>query len=302
MTKTGFKSGYLSIVGRPNVGKSTLLNRLVGQEIAIITPKPQTTRNRILGIKNLAGAQLIFLDTPGIHKTKSLAKVNKFMVETALLSLKEADIVIFMVDATHSLHPGDKHIIESLKQIKKPVILVVNKVDLVKKESLLPLIKDYNSCFQFKEIVPVSALQGLAIDSLTAVLLKMLPFGPCYFPEDMVTDLPERFMVKEIIRKKIIGITQDEIPYCVAVSINEFKERKENITYIGATIWVERNSQKGIVVGKKGIKLKEIGKSARIEIEKLLHTRVYLELWVKVKENWRKKENLLKELIDNPFN
>lgn len=287
-----FRSGFISIVGRPNVGKSTLLNALLGEKIAIISDKPQTTRNKIVGIVNMSSAQLVFMDTPGIHKP--MHKMNEFMVKTALATYSEVDVILMMVEATEQPGGGDKFIIETLSQVKAPVFLLINKVDLVKKEALLPLIGEYSKLYNFAEIVPVSALLN-DFGGLLDAILKRLPLGPKYFPDDQLTDQPERFIVSELIREKIFVLTKEEIPYSTAVVIEEMKEEPD-ITRITAVIYVERDSQKGILIGKGGGMLKQIGTLARQDSEKLLGVKVFLQLWVKVKKGWREDEHMLKNL------
>jgi GTP-binding protein Era len=277
------------------VGKSTLLNRILETKIAITSNKPQTTRNRILGIKNLKNAQLIFFDTPGIYQPKSL--FGKYMVEAALASCKDVDLILLMVEANHSIAEKDHYPLEFLSKFPLPVILVINKVDRVKKESLLPLIDAYSHLFTFSGIVPISALSGDGIDRLMGEILALLPEGPQYFPEDMITDQPERFIVSEIIRETVFRNTYQEIPYSVAVSIDEFKEKADrNLIVIRAIIHVEKLSQKGIIIGKKGTTLKKIGSDARKEIENFLGAKVYLECWVNVEKNWSKSQSALKRL------
>ncbi|HUI67979.1 MAG TPA: GTPase Era, partial [Nitrospirota bacterium] len=243
-----FRSGFISIIGRPNVGKSTLLNALLGEKIAIISDKPQTTRNRILGIVNQPGAQLVFMDTPGIHKP--MHKMNEFMVKTALATYNEVDVILMLVEATEQPGGGDKFIIETLSVVKTPVFLLINKVDLVKKEALLPLMQEYSKLYNFAEIIPVSALRN-DLGGLLDAILKRLPQGPKYFPDDQLTDQPERFIVSELIREKVFALTKEEIPYSTAVVIEEMKEGPD-ITRITAIIYVERDSQKGILIGKGG--------------------------------------------------
>jgi len=291
MSRDTFRSGFISIIGRPNVGKSTLLNAVIGEKIAIISERPQTTRNRILGVKNLPHSQLIFLDTPGIHKPRN--KLGETMVKTALETCKEVDLILLMVEPDEP-REGDIRIIETLRPIRKPVFLLINKVDTLEKQKILPLIDRYQGIFNFAEIIPVSALKLDNIDRLLEMIIKYIPEGPRYYPDDMVTDQLERFMVAEMVREKIMEYTKEEVPYSVAVVVEEFRE-KEDIVFIRALIYVERESQKGILIGKGGRMLKEIGISARKEIEGLLGTKVFLELWVKVKEGWRQDERSLKE-------
>jgi len=287
-----FKSGFISIIGRPNVGKSTLLNALLGEKIAIISDKPQTTRNRILGIVNRPGAQLVFIDTPGIHKP--LHKMNEFMVNTALRTYNEVDVILLLVDATVRPGAGDLFIIETLVKVRTPIFLLINKVDLIKKEALLPLIQEYSSLYPFSEIIPISALAG-DLGDLIGTILKQMPQGPHYFPDDQLTDQPERFIIAELVREKIFDLTKEEIPYSTAVLIEDMKEEPD-ITRIHAVIYVERDSQKGILIGKGGGMLKQIGTLARQDAEKLLATRIFLKLYVKVKRGWRDDERMLKNI------
>lgn len=285
-----FKSGFVSIIGRPNVGKSTLLNGLLGEKIAIVSSKPQTTRNRILGIVNQPSAQIVFLDTPGIHKP--MHRMNEVMVKIALRTYNEVDVILMLVEATEQPGGGDRFIIETLSEVKTPVFLLINKVDLIKKDALLPLIRKYSSLYKFAEIIPVSALKN-DLGNLLETILKRLPRGPKYFPDDQFTDQPERFIVSELIREKVFELTKDEIPYSTAVVIEEMKEKPE-ITHIHAVIYVERDSQKGILIGKGGAMLKKIGTLARLDAEKLLGTKIFLKLLVKVKKDWREDERMLK--------
>lgn len=285
------KTGFIGIIGRPNVGKSTLLNAVLGEKIAITTDKPQTTRNTIRGIyTNIPdgdydkGVQIIFIDTPGIHKPHS--KLGAFMTESAINTFKETEVVLFLVDDKIDKGPGDRYILEMLKEVKTPKLLIINKIDKMDPEYFKAIYEEYSQMNVFDDIFGISALEGKNIDALLKRLSDFLEEGPMYFPEDMVTDHPERFIVSEIIREKILLYLQDEVPHGVAVEIEQYKE-EENITRIGAVIYCERKSHKGIIIGKQGKKLKGIGKSARLEIEALLGTKVFLELWVKVKENWR---------------
>jgi len=287
-----FKSGFVSIIGRPNVGKSTLLNALLGEKIAIISDKPQTTRNRILGIVNQSGAQMVFMDTPGIHKP--MHKMNEFMVKTALATYNEVDVILMLVEATEQPGGGDKFIIETLSAVKTPVFLLINKMDLVKKEALLPLMQEYSRLYDFAEIIPVSALHS-DLGGLLEAILKRLPPGPQYFPDDQLTDQPERFIVSELIREKVFALTKEEIPYSTAVVIENMKEEPD-ITRIEAVIYVERDSQKGILIGKGGAMLKQIGTLARQDAEKLLGVKIFLQLWVKVKNGWREDERMLRNI------
>jgi GTP-binding protein Era len=275
--KTGFRSGFVSLIGRPNAGKSTLLNFLLGEKIAIISSKPQTTRNRILGIKNLPAGQIVFLDTPGIHRSRT--RLDQAMVKVALATLPEVDVVCFLIEADRPDNEENDHILGNLEKVVKPVILVINKIDLVPKSDLLPIMGRYSKLRSFERIIPISALKGEGVDVLTAELMNILPDGPQLFPEDMITDLSERFLVGEFIREKILQLTREEIPYATAVMIEEFKERPEkNLIVIGATIQVERESQKGILIGEKGRMLREIGRLTREEIEAFLGVKVFLEL------------------------
>jgi GTP-binding protein Era len=288
-----FCSGYVSIIGRPNVGKSTLLNALLGQKISIVAARPQTTRNRILGIKNLPEAQIVFIDTPGIHKPKNL--LGEAMVRSAREVLEEIDIVLFVAEAGRQTEK-DRIIIESLARVDKPVFLVINKIDEVKKQDILPMIDRYKELFRFSEIIPVSALKGDGIGIVLEKILERLPAGPKYYPDDIVTDRIERFMAAEIIREKIMERTGEEIPYSVAVDVDSWTERPDGVTAIAANIYVERKGQKGIIIGAKGRMLKEVGTLARIDIERLLGARVFLQLWVKVKRGWRDDKKILHEL------
>ncbi|MHB8880843.1 MAG: GTPase Era [Thermodesulfovibrionales bacterium] len=288
-----FRSGYVSITGRPNVGKSTLLNALLGQKIAIVTDRPQTTRNRLLGIKTLPDAQIIFIDTPGIHQPRHL--LGRRMVHTAKEVLQEIDVVIFMTDSYKALGQ-DREILSSFSNTGVPVFLLINKIDVMPKAELPRIIAEYSEIRPFAEIIPVSAAKGTHLDLLLGTIKKYLPAGPKYYPDDLVTDQIERFMATEIIREKIMLKTSDEIPYSVAVEVLEWKERQNGVVAISANIYVEREGQKGIIIGDKGKLLKMIGTSARIEIEKLLGTKVFLELWVKVRSGWRDDKRALNEL------
>ncbi len=288
-----YRSGFVSIVGRPNVGKSTLLNQVLGQKIAITSPKPQTTRNRLLGIHHFSGGQILFLDTPGIHQTRG--RLNKYMVDQALSACSEVDLVLFLVDADRRSGEED-FILEVLGHGAAPVLLVINKIDLVRKPSLLPLIDTYAGKFPFADIIPVSALTGEGIEELTAAIVNRLPSGPRYYPEDMVTDLPERFIAAEMIREQVLRQTREEIPYGVAVTIENFAEKPErNLVVINAVIHVERETHKRIVVGRGGGMLRAIGRAAREDIERLLGCRVFLETFVRVDRNWTESARLLKE-------
>ncbi|MEC3940511.1 GTPase Era [Enterococcus mundtii] len=287
------KSGFVAIVGRPNVGKSTLLNRIVGQKIAIMSDKAQTTRNKIQGVYTTPEAQLIFIDTPGIHKPKH--RLGDFMVETAYSALREVDAVLFMISAEQKRGKGDDFIIERLKNVQSPVYLVINKIDKVHPDELLGIIEDYSSQMEFAQVVPISATEGNNVERLMEVLVDEMPEGPQYFPDDQVTDHPEYFIVSELIREKVLFLTRDEVPHSVAVVIDTMKRNENNKIHIQATIIVERDSQKGIIIGKGGKMLKDIGTKARRDIENLLGDKVFLELWVKVQKDWRDKRVYLQD-------
>lgn len=287
-----FRSGFISIIGRPNSGKSTLLNTILGSKVSIVSDKPQTTRNVVRGIKTVEDCQMVFIDTPGIHRAKGL--LNEFMVKEALSSIKDVDAIVYLVEADRAVSDDDLYIIEGLKGLKCPVVLGLNKVDRAEKSKILPLIDEFSKRYPFKEIVPVSALKGEGVDVLLEILSKLLPEGPRYFPDDSLTDLPERFIVAEMVREKVFLFTEKEVPYSVAVTIDRFEEKK-GLVSISATINVERDSQKGIVIGKGGSMLKRIGSSARHDIETLLGSRVFLELFVRVQKEWTKKPGVLKD-------
>ena len=287
MFKEGFKSGFIAIIGRPNVGKSTLLNRVVAQKIAIMSDKAQTTRNKIQGVYTTDNEQIVFIDTPGIHKPKT--KLGDFMVETAYSALREVDAILFMVSADQPRGRGDDFIIERLKNAKAPIYLVINKIDTIHPDQLLPIIDDYRKELEFKEIVPISATEGNNVDTLLSTLTSDLPEGPQFYPDDQVTDHPEYFIVSELIREKILHMTEQEVPHSIAVITESMKRDEFDKVHIQATIVVERDSQKGIIIGKGGKMLKNIGIKSRKDIENLLGNKVYLELWVKVQKNWRDK-------------
>ena len=294
-----FKSGFTGIIGKPNVGKSTLLNSIVGQKIAITTHKPQTTRNRITGIRNLGNAQIIFVDTPGLHKAKS--PLAKSMVNAAREVLSEVDVVMLLVDAQSGIRADDLDIIASLKETGTPAIAVINKIDAVRKEDILPMIEELSRLFPFKEIVPVSAIKNFNVERLEQVIVGYLPEGPQLFPEDMITDVSERFIAAEIVREKVTLLTHEEIPYSTAVVVDLFKEDEtKNLIRIQAVIQVEKDSQKGIIIGKKGAKLKEIGRQARLEMERFFAARVYLELFVRARKDWTQSDAMLQELGYSP--
>lgn len=289
-----FKSGFVSIVGRPNVGKSTLMNNVIGEKIAIMSDKPQTTRNTIQAVYTNEDCQIVFLDTPGIHKPKT--KLGEFMVNQATDAFKNVDVVLFVVDDSKKIGPGDKKIMEDLRNIKTPVVLVINKMDLIEEADLFNLMKLYNEEGIFEEIVPVSALKGRNVKELLKVIEGYLEEGPKYFPDYMITDQPERVLVSELIREKVLHFVHDEVPHGVAVEIERMKFREDkNIIDISAVICCERSSHKGIIIGKNGRKLKGIGKSAREDMELLLGAKVNLQLWVKVKENWRNSQNYISD-------
>ena len=293
MTKENvFRSGFVTIVGRPNVGKSTLMNALLGEKIAIVSDKPQTTRTKVMGIYNQPDAQVVFMDTPGIHRPR--ARLNEFMVKTAKDACEGVDLLIFMVEANNPGAPDDKEIADFISGLDTKAFLVINKMDLVKKESLLPIIERYSATGRFAEIIPVSSLQKSNLDDLVETIVGHLPEGPKYFPDDELTDQPERSIAAEIIREKIFRMTKHEIPYSTAVVVDEMKDKGE-IVYTRATIFVEKDSQKGIIIGEKGKMLKAIGQHAREDIERLLGVKVFLELWVKVKKDWREKPGALEE-------
>ncbi|PWV95416.1 GTP-binding protein Era [Paenibacillus cellulosilyticus] len=293
--KRKFHSGFVAIVGRPNVGKSTLMNHIIGQKIAIMSDKPQTTRNKIHGVYTKDDKQIVFLDTPGIHKPTS--KLGNFMVKSAVSALEEVEAALFLIDVSEGLGGGDRFIIEQLKKVKNtPVFLVMNKIDKVDPETLLKTIVQYKDLYEFAEIVPISALQGNNVETLLDQIGKYLPEGPQYYPSDQITDHPEQFVVAELIREKILHLTREEVPHSIAVQIEDMRVQENGVVYIGAVIFVERDSQKGIIIGKQGSLLKEVGKKARRDIETLLGSRTFLELWVKVKKDWRNQDRVLKDL------
>lgn len=293
-----YRSGFISIVGRPNVGKSTLLNTILGEKIAIVTDKPQTTRNRILGVRNVENAQLVFLDTPGIHKPKG--RLNQAMVTAALRTIDEVDIIVFVIEVPAGLGPGDRDIMERIRSVRADAIIVINKIDLIDDKScLLPIIDAISKACEQSEIVPLSAVKGTGVDTLLALIQERLPEGPQYFPDDLVTDQPARFMAAEIIRERIMDETHDEIPYAAAVTIERFAEPPAGDggrVEIAATIHVERKSQKGIIIGRGGKMLRRIGEVSRKDISALLGAPVHLDLWVNVAPNWRRDEKALRRL------
>ena len=292
-TNANFKSGFVSLIGRPNVGKSTLMNRLIGQKIAITSNKPQTTRNRIQTVYTDERGQIVFLDTPGIHKAKN--KLGEYMVNVAERTLKEVDVVLWLVEPTTFIGAGEQHIAAQLKTIKTPVVLVINKVDTVKKEEILKFIDAYKDICEFADIVPVSALKGQNTDTVLEVIYKYLPYGPQYYDEDTVTDQPQRQIVAELIREKALRSLNEEIPHGIAVTIEQMKERPDgNVVDIEATIICERDSHKGIIIGKGGTMLKKIGNAARFEIERMMEMKVNLQIWVKVRKDWRDSDLFMK--------
>ncbi|WP_415405361.1 GTPase Era [Staphylococcus epidermidis] len=291
---TEHKSGFVSIIGRPNVGKSTFVNRVIGHKIAIMSDKAQTTRNKIQGVMTRDDAQIIFIDTPGIHKPKH--KLGDYMMRVAKNTLSEIDAIMFMVNVNEDIGRGDEYIMEMLKNVKTPIFLVLNKIDLVHPDTLMPKIEQYQSYMDFTDIIPISALEGLNVDHFIDVLKSFLPEGPKYYPDNQISDHPEQFVVSEIIREKILHLTSEEIPHAIGVNVDRMIKEDEDRVRIEATIYVERDSQKGIVIGKGGKKLKEVGKRSRRDIEMLLGSKVYLELWVKVQRDWRNKVNFIRQI------
>jgi GTP-binding protein Era len=291
----GFRSGYVAIIGKPNAGKSTLLNSIVGEKISIVTPRPQTTRKRVLGIRTTSGSQIIFIDTPGIHKPHHI--LGQYMLKEAKEGLRDADLVLFMVEPHHS-GIADRLIIGLLREAAKgrPVILLINKVDVVKKTELLAVIEEYQSLFPFEEIIPLSALNSDDVKLLLDRITQKLPVGPKYYPDDMLTDQYERFVVAEMIREKAMTATEEEVPHSVAVEIVQWTEREDGMLLLDVNIYVEREGQKGIIIGKGGMKLKAIGSAARADIETFLGRKIFMTLWVKVKEDWRSDKSVLREL------
>ena len=290
----GFKSGFVAVVGRPNVGKSTLINALIDDKIVIVSDKAQTTRNRIVCVYTDEKKQIVFMETPGIHKPKH--KLGEFMVDQAVDSLREVEAVLFVVAANEKRGPGDNFVIEQLRKVNVPVFLIVNKIDTMEKQDLLEAIVSYENSYPFEAVVPISAKEKDNIEEVVNLLEKHLPEGPKYFPDDMITDQPERLIISDIVREKILLQTHDEIPHAIAVDVDEMKTRDDGTTYVRATIYVERDSQKGIIIGKQGAMLKTIGRQARGDVERLLATKVFLDLWVKVKKDWRNKSGMLSEL------
>lgn len=292
-TKADFRSGFVAIIGRPNVGKSTLLNRVLGQKIAIMSDKAQTTRNKIQGVYTDEDSQIIFMDTPGIHKPKHA--LGEFMMETAYSALREVELVLFLINVNEPIGRGDKFIIEKLKTLKTPIYLIINKIDLVSPEIVLKTIETYQQELPFAHIIPISALQGNNVEHMLETIKAHLPVGPQYYPADQVSDHPEYFVVAEFIREKVLQLTKEEIPHSVAVVVEQMQKNEQGKVHVYATIVVERSSQKGIVIGKGGKLLKEIGTRARHDIERLLGEKVFLELWVKVQKDWRDKQSVLSD-------
>ena len=291
---TEHKSVFVSIIGRPNVGKSTFVNRVIGHKIAIMSDKAQTTRNKIQGVMTRDDAQIIFIDTPGIHKPKH--KLGDYMMRVAKNTLSEIDAIMFMVNVNEDIGRGDEYIMEMLKNVKTPIFLVLNKIDLVHPDTLMPKIEQYQSYMDFTDIIPISALEGMNVDHFIDVLKSFLSEGPKYYPDNQISDHPEQFVVSEIIREKILHLTSEEIPHAIGVNVDRMIKEDEDRVRIEATVYVERDSQKGIVIGKGGKKLKEVGKRARRDIEMLLGSKVYLELWVKVQRDWRNKVNFIRQI------
>lgn len=292
------KSGFVTLIGRPNVGKSTLMNHLIGQKIAITSDKPQTTRNRIQTVYTDGRGQIIFLDTPGIHKAKN--KLGEYMVSVAEHTLKEVDVILWLVEPSTFIGAGERHIAEQLSKVKTPVMLIINKIDTVKKDEILTFIAAYKDICDFAEIIPVSALKEIHIDDVKDSIFKYLPYGPQFYDEDTVTDQPMRQIAAELIREKALRMLDDEIPHGIAVVIDQMKERPSGLVDIDATIVCERDSHKGIIIGKNGSKLKKIGTSARTEIQNLMDAQINLKLWVKVRKEWRDSDLYMKNYGYNP--
>lgn len=292
--KGSFKSGFVAVVGRPNVGKSTLINSLIGQKVLIMSDKPQTTRNKIMCVLTQEDGQILFIDTPGIHKPKH--KLGEMMVQAAQSTLREVDVILMVADGSAEFGAGEEYILEQLKNVRTPVILAINKIDLLRKEAIFPIIRQYQERFAFQAIVPISALEHIQLEALVQEIKTHLEAGPQYYPEDMLTDQPERLVIAEMIREKVLQLTREEIPHAIAVEIEEIKTRPNEDLYVRAVIYVERESQKGIVIGAKGGLLKEIGRLAREDVQALLGSKVYLDLWVKVKKDWRNRDAVLRSL------
>jgi GTP-binding protein Era len=291
----GFKSGFIALIGRPNVGKSTLLNALVGEKIAIVSSKPQTTRSRITGINTTAAAQLIFVDTPGLARPRTA--LNRHMIQIAHEAYQNVDLILLITDpsSTDQL-ASDDFILQQIDRVKVPTFLVINKIDLIDHRQILPLITAYQQRFPFTEFVPISALKGVNVEDLLQTIIKYLPEGPRYFPDDQLTDQPERFVIAELIREQIFTQTEQEVPYQAAVIVEQLEDTDGGVLRVEATIYVERDSQKGIIIGKRGARLKQIGQAARQEIERFLNTHVYLALWVKVRRDWSENEALIRDM------
>jgi len=289
----GYKSGFVSILGRPNVGKSTLLNEIVGQKITIMSDKAQTTRNKIQGIHTTDEEQIVFIDTPGIHKPRH--QLGQFMVESATSTINEVDVVLFVINVNEKMGPGDRFIMEKLKGINTPVFLIMNQIDLIHPDQLLPIIESYQNEMDFKEIVPISAKEGNNVERLLKVISDYLPEGPQFYPEDQVSDHPEYFIISELVREKVLELTREEVPHSVAVVTEGISRNEDGKVQINAVINVERKSQKGIIIGKSGKMLKEIGTRARKDIENLLGDKIYLDLWVRVQKDWRDRQQSLND-------
>jgi GTP-binding protein Era len=290
-----FKSGFVAIVGRPNAGKSTLMNQVIGQKIAIMSDKPQTTRNKIHGVYTTSDIQIVFLDTPGITKPNS--KLGNYMLKAAESAFNEVDAILFLTDVTEPIGGGDRYIIEQLKKVTDtPVFLVLNKIDKIHPEAMLAVIDKYRKLMDFAEVVPVSALQGNNVNTLLEQVSRYLSEGPMYYPADQITDHPEQFVCAELIREKLLQLTREEIPHSIAVEIESMSVQDNGLVNIGAVIFVERDSQKGIIIGKSGALLKEVGRLARQDMERLLGSKIFLELWVKVNKDWRNRDSILKSL------
>ncbi|CQR73924.1 GTPase Era [Sporomusa ovata DSM 2662] len=292
MNEENYKSGFVAVIGRPNVGKSTLMNNLIGQKVAIMSDKPQTTRNKIMGVLTQKDAQILFIDTPGMHKPKH--KLGEYMLKEAEGSLRDVDVILFVVDVTAEMGAGERYILDNLANVRTPVILTVNKIDKIEKTKLFAIIEKYTAQFKFAAVVPISALDHTNFEELVSEIKSHLEPGPQYYPEDMITDQPERLVIAELIREKVLHLTKEEIPHAILVDIEEIVTRPNDNLYVRAVIYVERDSQKGIVIGAGGRLLKDIGRLARGDIENLLGSKVYLDLWVKVKKDWRNRPNVLK--------
>jgi GTP-binding protein Era len=292
MNEENYKSGFVAVIGRPNVGKSTLMNNLIGQKVAIMSDKPQTTRNKIMGVLTQKDAQILFIDTPGMHKPKH--KLGEYMLKEAEGSLRDVDVILFVVDVTAEMGAGERYILDNLANVRTPVILTVNKIDQIEKTKLFAIIEKYTAQFKFAAVVPISALDHTNFEELVSEIKSHLEPGPQYYPEDMITDQPERLVIAELIREKVLHLTKEEIPHAILVDIEEIVTRPNDNLYVRAVIYVERESQKGIVIGAGGRLLKDIGRLARGDIENLLGSKVYLDLWVKVKKDWRNRPNVLK--------